>query len=524
VKQSTNWLQRTLTFPFYAVLFGIFPFLVLWAENRLQIAFQAVIPVFLLTLGGVVVFWLFACLLFRSVDRGSSFSLFIFLLFFSFGHVYNLVAGKKVVGIEVGYIKLFALYAAVLVLGVVFFILRKKVTNSATPILNVISLLLVLLNVVQITIFQVRRSADRSVLDAPVVTADRAQEDLPDVYYIILDAYARGDFLLERYGYDNSAFLQGLEERGFQVADCSNSNYDGTLSSIASSLNYEYLNYYDIPDDELSEGNGDIVSLIGKNRVREELDQYGYQFVTTRGYSAFNDVRDSDLYLNVLKDPALQYSLQRSQFARLFLSTTLVRIVFEVYTANPSEYPAIPYWFELASENEFLDSSTFWYNQTRYVFDELEKLPETVGNYFVYAHINAPHGPYVFDQQGKFRYIKPTDDKEEYYVDTVIYLNARVLELVDTLQRGPGPQPIIIIQADHGSHIVTGGFDKHKILNAYYLPGSDFQVSETVTPVNTFRIVLNEYFGTELELLPDEIFVKRLNKREIFPSQCNYGD
>jgi len=199
-------------------------------------------------------------------------------------------------------------------------------------------------------------------------------------------------------------------------------------------------------------------------------------------------------------------------------------MIFEVYTSNPSEYPNIPYWFELASDNEYLDSSTFWYNQTRYVFDELEKLPESTGNYFVYAHINAPHGPYVFDREGNFRYIQPTDDKEEYYVDTVIFLNSRVLELVDTLQSAPGVKPVIILQADHGSHIVASGFNKHKILNAYYLPGSNYEVSETITPVNTFRVILNEYFGTELEILPDEIFVKRLNKREIFPSQCDYGN
>jgi hypothetical protein len=516
--------RRFLNFPFFAIFFGIFPFMVLWAQNRLQVAIPAVLPVFLITLLSVILLWLLFCLLFRSFVRGSYFSLFFFLFFFSFGHMYNLLGGKKVLGIEVGYVKFFAVYLLLLILGVLFFVLKKKYSISAIPVLNLISVALVILNLAQVIIFQVQRSENRSPADIMVPEGTQSKENLPDIYYIILDAYARADFLQERYGFDNSSFLSALEERGFQVADCSNSNYDGTLSSIASSLNYEYLNYYDIPNDDLSEGNGNIVSLIGKNRVRQDLAEYGYQFVTTRGYSAFNDIPNSDLYLNVLKDPALQYSLQRSQFSRLFLSTTLVRIVFEIYTSNPSEYPYIPYWFELASDNEYLDSSTYWYNQTRYVFDELEKLPAAPGNYFVYAHINAPHGPYVFDRDGNFRYIKPSDDKEEYYTDTIIYLNRRVLELIDVLQSKSEAPPVIVIQADHGSHIVASGFNKHKILNAYYLPGSDYKVSETITPVNTFRIILDEYFGANLELLPDEIYVKRLNKREIFPSQCTYGD
>jgi hypothetical protein len=41
------------------------------------------------------------------------------------------------------------------------------------------------------------------------------------------------------------------------------------------------------------------------------------------------------------------------------------------------------------------------------------------------------------------------------------------------------------------------------ILNAYFLPGARTSVPATITPVNTFRIILNEYFGQNLELLKD---------------------
>ena len=38
-------------------------------------------------------------------------------------------------------------------------------------------------------------------------------------YYIVLDAYTRGDILEEVFSFDNSAFLSGLRARGFTVAD-----------------------------------------------------------------------------------------------------------------------------------------------------------------------------------------------------------------------------------------------------------------------------------------------------------------
>jgi hypothetical protein len=41
------------------------------------------------------------------------------------------------------------------------------------------------------------------------------------------------------------------------------------------------------------------------------------------------------------------------------------------------------------------------------------------------------------------------------------------------------------------------------ILNAIYLPGVDDLLPDTFTPVNTFRTVFREYFGADLEPLPD---------------------
>ena len=54
------------------------------------------------------------------------------------------------------------------------------------------------------------------------------------------------------------------------------------------------------------------------------------------------------------------------------------------------------------------------------------------------------------------------------------------------------------------------------ILNAYYLPGVDsLPLYPAITPVNSFRVVFNEYFGTAFDLLPDKMFYAPWN----FPFQ-----
>jgi hypothetical protein len=50
--------------------------------------------------------------------------------------------------------------------------------------------------------------------------------------------------------------------------------------------------------------------------------------------------------------------------------------------------------------------------------------------------------------------------------------------------------------------------EKMRILNALYLPGQDpAPLHQSMTPVNTFRIIFNRYFGTNLPLLPDRNYV-----------------
>jgi hypothetical protein len=512
-------LQSVFSFPFYAILLGILPVLFLWQHNLGQVSTGGAFISFLYTLPVIIAIWLLCRLIFRSAQKASVIASIVFLLFFSFGHVYSLFESEKAAAWNIGFFKLAVVYAVLLAAGVFLTIKIRKHSHNLVTWLNLILILLVVINTAAIIRFQSRvTTADRSraqIEPEPRTGRDHTQ---PDVYYFIFDSYAREDVFSGMLGYDNSAFIHALEERGFYIADCANSNYDGTLASLGSSLNYEYL------DEAVLSDEAGIINRFKNSQIRQYFSSKGYQFVTARGFSSFNDINDSDIYLNYRKDLGEQDNLEQVGFANLYLKTTLVRILYELYDMDPVRYDLLPYWLYSGEKTStVMGHAAYWYYQTNYMFDAIPLLPEDEGPYFVYAHFNPPHGPYVFAANGNFRYVHEPADPRQYYLDAVIYLNEQILKMIDDILAKSSVPPIIVIQGDHAPQLLTEGYDKHKILNAYYFPeGRKAQLYETITPVNTFRVILNEFFGEELPLLPDTIFVKLLNQREGKPSQCTY--
>jgi hypothetical protein len=75
------------------------------------------------------------------------------------------------------------------------------------------------------------------------------------------------------------------------------------------------------------------------------------------------------------------------------------------------------------------------------------------------------------------------------------------------LKNSPTP-PVIILQGDHGYRYLPGPQQQDEaptILNALYLPGSKGEglPYPGMTPVNTFRIIFDRYFGEHYACLPD---------------------
>jgi hypothetical protein len=150
-------------------------------------------------------------------------------------------------------------------------------------------------------------------------------------------------------------------------------------------------------------------------------------------------------------------------------------------------------------------------------FEKLSEIPEIEGPKFVFAHFLLPHDPFVFGQNGEEVSAKGNNQSNiKAYLNQLVFANKKIEEMVTQILAKSKVTPIIIIQSDEGPfRLVKGAWNKDTdaikahafILNAYLLPGiKKTGLYQTITPVNSFRIIFNKYFGTNYELLPDETY------------------
>ena len=176
-------------------------------------------------------------------------------------------------------------------------------------------------------------------------------------------------------------------------------------------------------------------------------------------------------------------------------------------------------------------AATFWApgyasgvrNKTLNAFNNLADMPNEKGPKFVWAHVTCPHPPFVFDRNGEPA--EPIggeytlEDERERYLEQLLFVNKKVKALVDEILLKSDVAPIIILQSDTGPGSLGQGvvpdakltkiqLDKRvNILNAYYLPENGSRLLyESITPVNSFRIIFNLYFDTDYDLLEDRSY------------------
>jgi hypothetical protein len=277
--------------------------------------------------------------------------------------------------------------------------------------------------------------------------------------------------------------LRGL---GFYIAECSQSNYAQTQLSLSSALN---LNYIDALSDRFVPGSDDrtgLDALIQHSTVRESLEKAGYQTVAFATGFLATELRDADYFLSPERSQG-----QLNEFESLLMETTLVRL--------------------LQDSNRFgmqTAGSELFRERTLFALDKLDKLSYIQGPKFVFVHLIVPHPPYVFGPTGGP--VEPTEvgttktqEGANHYRDQVIYINSRMAEIVPKIIENSTTPPIIVILGDHGPTVASSPRSRMSNLNAYFLPGVNPSIHPTITPVNTFRVIFNEYFGQNLELLDD---------------------
>jgi hypothetical protein len=488
------------TFPVHAILAAAYPVVFLFAANA---ADQVTIdPLWLplgLSIAAAAVALAVAWLLLRDVWRAGLLVTVLATLFFWYGHAWNLVG--ELVGSKPA---LVAAWVVLAIAGIIVAVRAGEWRRPASGFLNVVTAALVVFNAAEIAAYSFGGQATAITSPGGSAAAERQEgEELRDIYYLIFDRYGSAPVLRDAYGFDNSPFLDGLRERGFYVADGSRANYLKTPLSLVSSLSMDYLDGARLTAEAVSGKDSGVIHrrLRGELRVPSELKDLGYEHVHVGNWWEPSAT-------NATADTVLRYEAA-SEFSSAVLRMSVVGAFGAGATAGP---------YDRATLRE----------HTLFEFRVVERVADDPDPTFTFAHFLVPHPPYVFHEDGSFVQDEPlaTEDEREAYLRQMQYANDRILDVVDRLlDAPPDEQPVIIIQADEGPfparydadewrfdwHTATPEelVEKFGILNAYHLPDVDPEAAglyPTITPVNSFRVVFNTYFGTDLELLPDRMF------------------
>ena len=99
------------------------------------------------------------------------------------------------------------------------------------------------------------------------------------------------------------------------------------------------------------------------------------------------------------------------------------------------------------------------------------------------------------------------------YLEQLRFTEKRVELLVDAIC-SQDKNALVIVQSDHGSACTDWHDEKAftlermRILNAYRLPAPmQSHLTESITPVNSFRLILRELFKADFPPLKDESYI-----------------
>lgn len=485
--------------PAHALLVGLLPILSMYGATPGTSRLEEVLIACGLALAASALLLGVATLAYRDARKAALFVSVLLILFVSFDTMYGLVEDWTIAGFRPArrrYV-LPLTYAGIAAFAIWLYRLRKPL-GMTTAVANLLALGALIPPAIALTTTFVKSAREAAAVPPPAeIRAARPPSRTPDIYYFIFDRYG-DDRTMRANGVDNEPFYAWLTGRGFYVARASRSNYLKTVLSLASSLNMRYLD--DVADAQ-GPDNGNwqpVYDRVAYHRVGAFLRARGYQYIHLGSW-----------YWPTRLNPQATRNLNYY----IAVPKPVVRL-FDTVLFEP---------VQRLLDSPLLDQRRqHWYRTTRQVEDVLALAPQP-GPKFVLLHLLVPHPPYVFEPDGGYvtRDEESDRSREKNYANQVRAANRMIRQLVERILAASPAPPVIVIQGDEGPYPHGTEPDDYEwrrasraaldektgILNAYYLPGVDARaLYPHITPVNTFRLVFNAYFGTDMPRLPDRIY------------------
>ena len=486
----------------HPILIALFPVFLIYSQNIHLILIQGIILPAIIILAIFMGLWIGLKTILKNARKSALLSSLYAFLFFSYGHIFNIfelnLAPEYFLAIHV---PLLIIYTVIAVLTTYYLVKTNRKLDNITRITNVMSITLIVFVLFNIGIYNFENSYDNFQGEVPnSIILGNNFNNTPDVYYIMLDEYASLGTLDRFYNYDNSDFIEFLQDHNFYVTKNSHSNYAGTFLALASTLNMKYVNYLSDVQGNESLDQRIPYQMINNNIVMQNFKSAGYQVYN------FDSGAWSTRSLDIA-DENLCSKNQTIDFRTLYqIKQTSILRALDIFIKEPTSRI-----FHQEHRDRILCQ-----------FDEITEIKQrTKAPIFVFMHVLSPHDPFVFGPNGeevdyKFTFgpgvITPfgsttklaltSSEEIKAYRDQVIYLTKILQQTVDKLLENSDNPPIIIIQSDTGPNVSfaditteASNASRMSIFNAYYFPNKEYNLLyDDVTPVNSFRIVFDSHF------------------------------
>ena len=447
-------MKHLIIFPF---LLAFFPSWILILKNYDELIFQDIL-ISLAIVSVSIIIWIVIRKIIKNGNKAALITGVGVVFFFYFGYVQDALKGILVSNIPVNKTSILVPISIIIFIILTIYFIKSK--NNFEPIIkiaNVVSITLILVVCVQFII--------------PGASAEK-----PNVYHIILDEYTDNEILTKKFGYNNEKFLEFLNNNGFYMHDKLFSTFGGTVKELNVILNMEYPK-------KLRWMSEDYESL-NNNKVMSIFSNQDYSVIETNSMMRWKNFSDVDTKL------CYDTNFINSEFLDQVLGKSIIRYFLEKYQQDTRR------------------------DTVRCTFDVLNEITlKTDGPKYVFSHVYVPHPPFLFGPNGENvipdrREISGLQSWEnpQGYVNQLIYATNEITVVIKNIVKND-PNAIIIVQGDTGT--LTGAdiskktmkeiYQAHSILYAVRIP--DVEDSDYMIPVNTYRIIFNNYFNMNYDYL-----------------------
>tara|TARA_B100000929_G_C15476613_1_gene409729 strand:+ start:96 stop:1517 length:1422 start_codon:yes stop_codon:yes gene_type:complete len=447
-------MKHLIIFPF---LLAFFPSWILILKNYDELIFQDIL-ISLAIVSVSIIIWIVIRKIIKNSNKAALITGVGVVFFFYFGYVQDALKGILVSNIPVNKTSILVPISIIIfIILTIYFIKSKNNFESIIKIANVVSIILILVVCVQFII--------------PGASAEK-----PNVYHIILDEYTDNEILTKKFGYNNEKFLEFLNNNGFYMHDKLFSTFGSTVKELNVILNMEYPK-------KLRWMSEDYESL-NNNKVMSIFSNQNYSIIETNSMMRWKNFSDVDTKL------CYDTNFINSEFLDQVLGKSIIRYFLEKYQQDTRR------------------------DTVRCTFDVLNEITlKTDGPKYVFSHVYVPHPPFLFGPNGEnvipdHREISGLQSREnpQGYVNQLIYATNEITVVIKNIVKND-PNAIIIVQGDTGT--LTGAdiskktmkeiYQAHSILYAVRIP--DVEDSDYMIPVNTYRIIFNNYFNMNYDYL-----------------------